>query len=182
MFIALLFSTGLWSQEIDSATVRKLNTYQFGGVYKSSISANLGGVTGFGGFTYEYLMGPHWQVEAGIGFWSLGVGFDYYPWVVKREKSRLKVSLRNSWFYPVSANLLFHSAGIGMTHFFKERLNLAFDIGVSYIHLIDELQSYDFVLDDAKGAWPVYPHFNVKLGYRFSLKMMKRVKELEAEN
>ena len=178
--VFLVVAITSWAQtEIDSATVKKLNTYQFGGVYKSAVSVNGGGVTGFAGFTYDYLLNQHWRLEAGFGYYSVGFGFDYYPWAVQREKSRFKINLRNSLFWPVSLNALFHSLGFGMTHFFKNRFNLGFDIGVSYIHIYNEWEPYDFVLDDAGDGWPVYPHMNIKFGYRFSFKYMKRKKELE---
>ncbi|MCB9223485.1 MAG: hypothetical protein R2780_05040 [Crocinitomicaceae bacterium] len=179
--ISLLIALNCFGQ-IDSATTEKLNTYQFGGIFKSAVSVNLGGVTGFGGITYDYFLGSHWRLEAGVGYWSAGFGFDYYPWAVKREESRFKINFRNSIFYPISANIIFHSFGVGMTHFFKEKLNLGFDVGVSYIHDYDDWKPFDWVLDDVKSGWILYPHFNVKLGYRFSVKFLKRKKELERGN
>jgi hypothetical protein len=62
IFIAYL---GFSQTEIDSATVRKLNTYQFGGVYKSAVSLNVGGVTGIAGFSYDYFISDHWRFQAG---------------------------------------------------------------------------------------------------------------------
>lgn len=178
--ITLLFVGTISSaQEIDSATVRKINKYHFGGVYKSAVSLNLGGVTGFAGFTYDYFMSQHWRFEAGLGYYSTGFGFDFYPWPIKREQSRFKLNVRNSIFSPFVDNVLLHSFGVGMTKFFTNKLNLGFDVGITYTYQVDTWQSYDWVQDDSKGAWLLYPHFNIKLGYRFSVKAWKRKRELD---
>jgi hypothetical protein len=179
--IVFIFITSLgFSQtEIDSATVRKLNTYQFGGVYKSAVSLNVGGVTGIAGFSYDYFINDHWRFQAGLGFPGVGFGFDYYPWSIQRDKSRFKITHTNALFWGNNTGDLSHYLGLGMTKFFRQRWNLGFDVGGAYVHPHNDIQPIPLYSFNSVQSWFVYPYLNVKLGYRFSFKYMKRKRELE---
>ena len=175
-----IVSTCADAQEIDSATVNKLNKYHFGGVYKSAVSFNLGGVTGLAGFTYDYFMSQHWRFEAGIGYYSVGIGFDYYPWAIKREQSKFKINLRSSIFSPLNRNIMVHSVGAGMTHFFRGKLNLGFDIGAGYAYQLSEAAPNNWIFNNIDSN-PFIINLNIKLGYRFSVRAWKRKRELEGK-
>jgi len=95
-FIILSFQ-GIAQVEIDSATVRKLQGYEFGGVYRSALTFNIGGVTGIAGVTYDVLIAKKMGFEIGGGFLGGGVGFTYYPFGIKREKKKFHITLKSNF-------------------------------------------------------------------------------------
>lgn len=178
--LVLLLSPLFSSAQIDTAEVRKLQKYEFGGVYKSSVSANFLGLGGAVGISYDYLLSPHWRLEVGTGWKGTGFGFDLFPWKVKRGQVRFRLNLRNNIYFS-SDNLVVHSFAPGLTWFARFRWNFGIDVGAGYVHTTQSIAPYDFTPDDFLSAYILHPTFNVKVGYRFSFKMMKRRRELEKE-
>lgn len=162
--------------QIDTNRVRQLQKFEFEGVYRSTLSVNIGGVAGIIGVSYDVLLSRHWQFECGLGFPAFGYGFSYYPFSVKREKKKFKVAYRSLLIaYPSTELLVYHSIGVGLTFFTRNKWNLGFDVGAAYAHTAS---SFDY---EPPTNLPFHISGNLKAGYRFSFRVMKRRKELDRE-
>ena len=58
---------------------------EFAGVYKSSISFELGGKSGLAGVSYDLLLSRKWRMGLGLGFPAAGADVKFYPFGVKRR-------------------------------------------------------------------------------------------------
>ncbi len=176
LLIAMTFSCLFsWGQnEIDSATVADLKSTEFGGLYKSSISVNVGGTSGFIGGSFEHFVNPHLQLEIGGGFPACGIGLNVYPWKVKRASERFMIAykgvyLNTPWRLPVYQ----HAIVVGLTFFTEKKWNWTFNVGPMYIHSTD---NFNFI--PPEGDSPMSAMLNIKGSYRFSFEVMKRKREL----
>ncbi|UKN02895.1 hypothetical protein K6119_05125 [Paracrocinitomix mangrovi] len=171
--ILFITSTSIGQVGLDSTRVNDLKKFEFGGLYRSTVSFNLGGVTGWGGLTYDVLLSNNVGFEVGGGYLGGGFGFDFYPWRVERGKTRLKINLRN--FVAKSDTpdwVMKHSLGIGFARFTHYRFNWAVDAGLAYPHLLNSFSYYD-----PPGGRNVFPVINFKLGFRFSYRVWKYNKD-----
>jgi hypothetical protein len=177
-FISLIiFSLEGFSQvEIDSATVKKLQGYEFGGVYKSALSLNVGGVTGIAGITYDLLIAKKMGFEIGAGYLGGGIGFTYYPFGIEREKKKFHIVLKSSFTdLPWRPQLFMHSLSFGGTWFTINKFNIAADIGPGYAHTP---ASFTYYNPNPSTTHQIYLNLTFKISYRFSFKLMKRRWEL----
>lgn len=71
---------------IDVAEVSELQQYEFGGVYRSAVSINAGGVGGLVGVSYEALLSQRWRFEMGIGGMELDTDFNFILGKLKEEE------------------------------------------------------------------------------------------------
>jgi hypothetical protein len=163
--------------EIDSAETAKLQGFQFGGLYRSAISANAGGVSGLVGITYDLLLSKHWNFEIGGGYPGAGFGFTYYPIEVERSKARFHISQRNAIVGQAFGRptRMQYALCFGLTQFGTRKWNWGLDVGPMYEHTLD---SFDFI---APENGPIGFMFNLKAGYRFSFKAWKRARELNSK-
>lgn len=162
--------------QLDTNRVRELQKFEFEGVYRSTISVNVGGVTGIVGVSYDVLLSRHWQFECGLGFPAIGFGFSYYPFSIKREEKKFKVAYRSLLIaFPINTLLVYHSIGFGLTFFTRNKWNVGFDVGGAYVH---SGTSFDY---QPPSNLPFHISGNLKAGYRFSFRVMKRRKELDRE-
>ncbi|MBD3638724.1 MAG: hypothetical protein HUJ25_15330 [Crocinitomicaceae bacterium] len=181
LFLSLLtFCTVLsFAQvEVDSATTAKLQATQMGNMYRGAVSFNAGGVTGIFGVTYDYFITNHWRLESGIGYAGFGFGFDYFPWKIERQTMRFRINLRNSVQLATFWKGINHYLGFGFTHFAVQRINFGIDAGISYIHSYSSFTPYYYSYG-TNTTLPFTIFGNIKLGYRFSFRVMKRKKQLE---
>lgn len=156
--------------ELDSARVNDLKNFEFGGLYRSAISANFSGVTGLVGVSYDALLSKKWSVELGGGFPGMGAGFTFYPWAVERGKERFHIAQRSVFFFaPWEPNKFQHAICFGVTFFGKKRWNWGIDLGPVYEHNTSSLN----YLDNGNPNSPFNLMLNFKAGYRFSFKAMK---------
>ena len=163
------------AQEIDTAKVKAMQRYEFAGVYKSSISFNIGGTSGFFGGSYDVFLSPRWRFEVGAGFPACGIGFSYYPFPIKRASERVYIFYKGVYFNtPWNLPVYQHGIGVGLTFFAKNKWNLNFDLGPMYVH---STENFEYI-EPKDGPFALM--MNIKAGYRFSFKANKRRKEIEA--
>ena len=160
--------------EVDSATVAKLQSQEFGGIYKSSISVNVGGTSGIIGGSFEHFVNPHLQLEVGAGFPACGIGVNIYPWKIKRGAERFMfaykgVYLNTPWRLPIYQ----HAIVLGLTFFTEKKWNWTLNVGPMYVHSTD---NFNFI--EPEGDSPLSVMVNIKGSYRFSFQAMKRNREL----
>lgn len=152
-----------------------LKKMEFSGVYKSAISAELGGKSGFIGFSYDRLLSSHTRLGIGAGFKGVGVDFKYYPIKVQRDKWLFNVGLRTN-MVNLPSNYLFCSLPIGVSFFGASRLNFDLDVGPLYkFPIANNSNNPDFA-----NNWN-YVWFSLKVGYRFSFYAMRRARRLNQE-
>lgn len=148
--------------------VEKPKIYEFNGVERHSISFNVGGVTGFSGFTYEYLLSPKWNIEFGGGYIGAGLGLSYYAMPVKKGKPRLNITLR-SFYYNIpwqQEELVRHCISVGLTHFTENKLTFSGDLGPAYAQDLKSIRYYD----PFPTRFPFYFTWTLKVAYRFTCK------------
>lgn len=180
-FLSIIFIiafTHSFAQEtIDSAEVKKLQSYEFSGVFRSAVSANFGGIAGIIGVSYDFFMSEHWGFEIGGGYPGAGFGFRYYPYKIERSKGKFYIAQRNVIFGKSLGKETKMQYGLcfGVTHFGTNRMNYSLDLGPMYEHTVD---TFDYISPE-NGPFNIM--FNFKVGYRFSFKYMKRKRELEAK-
>jgi hypothetical protein len=166
--ILLLFTLSIstaFAQE-DSLSREKEKIQDFQGIKRNSISLNIGGVTGFAGFTYEYLVSPRWNLEFGGGYIGGGIGTNFYPMQVKNGKPRLHLAFRSFYYnIPWSEELIRHCLSLGLTHFAENGLTFSADVGPCYAH---DLNSFKY-FDQTTSGFPLYVTWTLKIGYRFSI-------------
>lgn len=143
---------------------------EFGGVYKNTLSLNIGGTSAAGGISWEHLFTKNLMMDIGIGYLGGGAGFKIYPWSVKRGTIRPDLNLSTTFIsWPNTANLQSFYSGIGFTYFgISPKFNYHIDIGPAYFyHYANSINEYPdrFVLMG-----------NIKIGYRFSFVSMKKRK------
>ncbi len=168
LFFFPLFAQGQ-EDEITPDDVRKM---EFSGVFKSSISVELGGKSGFIGVSYDRLLSSHSRIGVGAGYSGVGLDFKYYPRQVQRDKWLLNIGLRANMMN-VRSNFVFCSLPIGFSFFGLSRLNFDFDLGPMYKLPI----TTDFKTSQFSENWN-YVWFSAKVGYRFSYYAMKRARRL----
>ena len=148
---------------------------EFAGVFKSSISLELGGKSGFAGVSYDLLLSRKWRLGLGAGFLGMGADIKFHPFGVKRDKMIFNIGLRANAFLPPSgSNYMFYSIPVGITYFTVNRLNIGIDAGplLKKPFLVNEV--LHGVGTDVNYLW-----FSVKVGYRFSFYAMRRASKLK---
>ncbi|MEO9531274.1 MAG: hypothetical protein ABJG68_11880 [Crocinitomicaceae bacterium] len=175
LFVFFICFVALGQEEIDSTTVKELKSYEFAGVYRSSVSAHFGGVTGLIGFSYDFLLSRRWAVEVGCGYPATGFGFKFYPFKIERSKERFHIAQRSVLFAASweGSPKIQHGLSFGLTFFATNRWNWGIDLGPMYEH---STSSFDQIKPE-KGPFNLM--FNLRAGYRFSFRYMKRKRELE---
>lgn len=174
ILVALIQFTSMAQNEVDSATVAKLKKQEFGGIYKSSISANVGGTSGIIGGSFEHFVNPHLQFEIGAGFPACGIGINIYPWAVKRGSERFMLSYKGVYFNsPWRLPVYQHALVVGLTFFTDRKWNWTLNVGPMYVH---STNSFDFI--PPEGESPISVMINFKWSYRFSFQAIKRNREL----
>jgi len=128
---------------------------------KQAISFNAAGTTPFMGFTYERLISNKFNLEAGLGLYSVGTGIKFFPIPIADNKMVFHTSLGfNLFATPFDT---FGSGDvssisylmIGLSYFGRDGFNFGIDVGPSV--------NYDFTFNET--SFPFYG--NLKLGYRF---------------
>ncbi|MFT5822017.1 MAG: hypothetical protein ACI8ZM_003273 [Crocinitomix sp.] len=158
--------------EIDPNEMAKM---EFAGVFKSSISLEGGGKSGFVGISYDLLLSKKWRVGIGGGYSGAGADVKFYPWGVKRDKLVLNLGLRANALMPVNGtNYLFYSAPIGLSFFTVNRINLELDAGPLFKRQFDQSET-----EIGFGSKINYAWVSLKVGYRFSFYAMKRARKLD---
>ncbi len=170
IFLMMLGVHSFGQVEMDSARVNDLKNFEFGGLYRSAVSANFSGVTGLIGGTYDVLLSKNWAFEVGGGFPGMGVGFTCFPWSVERGKERFHIAHRSVFFFgPWEPNKYQHALCFGITFFGQKRWNWGIDLGPVYEH---STSSFEY-LDNNNPNSPFNLMLNFKAGYRFSFKAMR---------
>jgi hypothetical protein len=170
----LLFQMAGFTQpvivELDSNDVRKM---EFSGVFKSSISVELAGASGYVGLVYDLFLKEKLRVGASIGYPGAGVNVKWYPFGIGRGKYVLNAGLRGQLFLPPNeTSTLLYNLPIGISYFALNRLNFDLDFGPAYAMPAVQGESLSNFTDDLY-FWGAF-----KIGYRFSFFNMKRVREL----
>jgi hypothetical protein len=161
--------------EIDPDEMAKM---EFEGVFKSSISLEGGGKSGFAGISYDLLLSRKWRVGIGGGYAGAGADVKFYPWGVKRDKLIMNLGLRANTFLPIGGtNYMFYSAPIGLSFFTVKRINLELDAGPMIKRQFDPLETPIGI-----GSKLDYAYVSIKIGYRFSFYAMKRARNLNRSN
>ncbi|MBN4072972.1 hypothetical protein JYT74_02915 [Crocinitomix catalasitica] len=166
LFLAPIFS---FTQNTVKEKV-DVNKIQFGGVYKNTLSINLGGTSAAAGISFEHLISKNLMIDIGIGYVGGGIGLKIYPWAVKRGTLRSNFILSSTYYaWPKAAKFQGFYGGFGFTYFaVSTKLNLHVDIGPSYFYHYPEavIQFPDrfFLMG------------NIKIGRRFSFVAMKKRK------
>ena len=171
----LFFNCSFGQVEIDTARVKADQKHEFAGVYRSSVSAHFGGVPGVIGFTYDFLLSRRWAFEVGGGFPAAGLGFKFYPFKIVRAKERFHIAQRSIFFAaPWEDQAVFqHAISIGLTFFGNNRWNWGLDLGPVYEHNVGTFQP------NLPENGPFNLMINLRGGYRFSFKVMKKNRELK---
>lgn len=171
LFLLTLISLVARAQE-QEITPDELKKMEFSGVFKSTISLELGGKSGFVGVSCDRLLSSHSRIGIGVGYAGVGVDFKYFPRHVKRDKWLLNIGLRANMMN-VPSNFVFCSLPIGFSFFGLSRLNFDFDLGPMYkLPIATDLKTSPF-----SENWN-YVWFSAKVGYRFSYYAMKRARRL----
>ncbi|NOQ74741.1 MAG: hypothetical protein GQ574_22195 [Crocinitomix sp.] len=158
--------------ELDRSDLKKM---EFAGVFKSSISLEGGGKSGYGGISYDLLLSRKWRVGIGGGYSGAGADVKFYPWGVKRDKLVLNLGLRANAFLPLNGtNYMFYSAPIGLSFFTLNRINLELDAGPLLKRQFDQSET-----EIGFGSKINYAWVSIKVGYRFSFYAMKRSRKLD---
>ncbi len=148
---------------------------EFAGVFKSSISLEGGGKSGFAGISYDLLLSRKWRVGIGGGYSGAGADVKFYPWGVKRDKLVMNVGLRANAVLPFDGtNYMFYSAPIGLSYFTLGRINLELDAGPLLKRQFNQSEIAYGIGNKINYAW-----VSLKIGYRFSFYAMKRARELD---
>ena len=167
-FILLLFfcSTSFAQEEKEKVERSKI---EFGGVYKNTVSLNIGGTSGIAGISLERMLTKNLLIDLGVGYLGGGIGFKIYPWAVKRSALRPQMSVSSTYMvWPNSSNFQSNYIGLGFTYFSIFKLNFHLDIGPSYFY------HYANSPKEFPDRW--FLMGNAKIGYRFSFYSMKRRK------
>jgi hypothetical protein len=164
--------------EIDSTTVKKLNKYDFGGVYPSTISGTIGGVCEWGGVTYDLILSPQWALEVGGGIVGAGVGLNYYFKPIKRGELGWRLNYRSIYYLGASQHVWQNSLCFGFTYFAISKINIGVDIGPSFRYgFATRSSSTPPIITEL----PLFFTGAIKVGYRFSFKIIQRRRELDKE-
>lgn len=148
---------------------------EFAGVFKSSVSLEGGGKSGFVGVSYDLLLSRKWRIGIGGGYSGAGADIKFYPFGVKRKKLVFNVGLRANAFLPINGtNYMFYSLPIGFSLFTVNRINLELDAGPMLKRQFDQSKVESGVGDKINYVW-----ISLKIGYRFSFYAMKRARELD---
>lgn len=150
---------------------------EFAGVFKSSVSLELGGKSGYAGVSYDLLLTEKWRLGLGVGYPGAGLDVKCFPFSVRRDKLVFNLGLRSSVLLPQDGtNVFIHSTPIGVALFAPSRLNLELDFGPALIHSIDPAQEITGTSENLSYFWG-----SIKIGYRFSFYAMKRARRLNKE-
>lgn len=128
---------------------------------ENSISLNIAGTTPFIGVAYERLISDRFNLEAGLGVFSVGVEIKYFPFPIYNNKMVFHLALGTNLFatpFDTFGSGDFSSTNylaFGLSYFGREGFNFGLGIGPSI--------NYDFTFEEV--ALSIYG--NLKLGYRF---------------
>ena len=171
LFLLTLISFVARGQE-QEITPDELKKMEFSGVFKSTISLELGGKSGYVGVSYDRLLSSHSRIGIGAGYSGVGLDFKYYPRQVQRDKWLLNIGLRANMMN-VPSNFVFCSLPVGLSFFGLSRLNFDLDLGPMYkLPIATDMKTSQF-----SENWN-YVWFSAKVGYRFSYYAMKRARRL----
>lgn len=161
---------------IDKAERRKM---EFAGVYKSSISLEIFGKSGFVGASYDVLLSRKWRLGLGAGYAGGGADLKFYPFGVKRDAVLLNIGFRaNAFLQPNSTHYRMYSLPIGLSLFTVNRMNLELDVGPMMNKIFTGFdEPYSGFASNINFVW-----FSMKVGYRFSFYAMKRARKLNKED
>jgi len=140
ILLALLTSSNAMSQE--------------GRERKNSISLSAFGTSPVIGITYERLLTKAISAEAGVGFFGLGIGVNYYPFTVKQGKVNFYTGIKYSY---IEDFLIFDLA----EHFYDSKLYIPF--GINYL----SSWNMNFGLDIGPAIVGEGFLGNLKIGFRF---------------
>ena len=158
--------------EMDKEDQRRM---EFAGVFKSSISLEGGGKSGFAGLSCDLLLSRKWRIGFGGGFCGAGADVKFYPFGVKRDKLVFNVGARANAFFPINGtNYMFYSAPLGLSFFTVNRINLELDAGPLFKQPFNQSETQLGIGNDINWVW-----FSLKVGYRFSFYAMKRARALD---
>lgn len=175
LFVCIFLVPFLVAGQEHEIPTDELNKMEFAGVYKSTISAEIGGKSGFVGISYDRLLSARTRIGVGAGFKGVGLDFKYYPIMVSRDRWLFNLGLRAN-LVNVPSPYLFCSLPIGVSFFGLSRLNFDVDAGPLYKFPIAKgVTNTDFTAN-----WN-YVWFSVKVGYRFSFYAMRRARRLNQE-
>lgn len=164
----------------DSTTVIQLEReeqakMEFSGVFKSSISLELAGKSGWVGASYDLLLSRRLRLGIGVGYPGAGLDFKCYPYGVGRDKFIFNLGLRaNVIMPPGDSQYAFYSLPIGFSYFAANRINFDLDVGPMYKYQIDNGSPETGISSQINYVW-----FSAKIGYRFSFYAMRRARQLD---
>ncbi|WP_027421203.1 hypothetical protein [Crocinitomix catalasitica] len=146
---------------------------EFSGVFKSALSIELGGGTGFAGLAFDHFLREKLRMGISVGYPATGANFKVYPFGIDRHKACWNIGWRSTAFLTANDPLfLMHNLPIGISVFGKNQINFEIDFGPAYSHA---LKSTDVLTGFSKN---LYFWGGVKIGYRFSFYSMKRARQL----
>ena len=77
--LAVLFFSFFAQGQDPDITPDDVSKMEFSGVFKSSVSIEFAGKSGFVGVSYDRLLSSHLRFGVGAGFKGAGLDFKYYP-------------------------------------------------------------------------------------------------------
>lgn len=177
--VFLFFSSFAFGQDslIIDLNKEERKKMEFAGVYKSSLSLELGGKSGYTGVSYDLLLSRKWRLGLGIGYPGVGTDLKFHPFGVKRDKLILNIGMRaNAFLPPTSSNYMFYSLPIGLTYYTVNRLNLEIDAGPMFKTPLNPSTPQSGFGNDINYIW-----FSLKIGYRFSFYAIRRARLLDKQ-
>lgn len=166
-FVFLFYPFIVLSQIID-VPAEDIKKMEFEGIYKSSISLELGGKSGLVGVSYDLLLSPRWRFGVGGGYSGAGIDLKFYPGKVQRNKIIFNLGARANIFQ-LPNDYVFYSLPLGLTYFSDFRMNFDFDIGPLYKQTLNDNLSPGSFWNDWNYVW-----ISAKVSYRFSFYAMNR--------